>query len=477
MNIRSLAVVAHALPMFWICEVAHAHGFDERYDLPVPLGHVLVAACAVVLLTFLAAVMFMRTPLASPMARPGLVMRVPRPVLLSTRTVSAALFLLAVACGLWGTPDPLMNLAPTLVWIVWWVGMCFTCALICNIWPLLDPWRTAHDVLDALARRAGRPLGISLHWRWPPVLGLWPATLLLLAWSWLEVVQPLASTPFKLGVAALLWSTVNLAGMVMFGRVSWQANADVFAVMFSTLGRMAPLRLSIEERHAAARETVGATAGQIAFVMAMLSTVIFDGLHGGAAWLTFEGALKQAVPSLIDVNGRFAGTAGLIAVWLGFLLAYRMTLHITLALLKPHARKAALGARLALTLVPIAAAYNIAHNFSSLAIQGQNVVQLLSDPFGRQWDLLGTARWHPDIGLVDARLTWIVAVVAIVAGHMLSVWWSHRVALAAGVPSRRAALAMLPMTVLMVAYTAISLTLIAEPMVVPQTASTMAVPG
>ena len=38
--------------------------------------------------------------------------------------------------------------------------------------------------------------------------------------------------------------------------------------------------------------------------------------------------------------------------------------------------------------------------------------KLLSDPYGRQWDLFGTARFYPDISLVDARLTWAVALVA-----------------------------------------------------------------
>jgi hypothetical protein len=98
------------------------------------------------------------------------------------------------------------------------------------------------------------------------------------------------------------------------------------------------------------------------------------------------------------------------------------------------------------------------------------VFQLLSDPLGLQWDLFGTARWHPDIGLVDARLTWLVAVTAIVLGHAASIWWSHRVVLAAGVPPRRAAWGLLPLTLLMLACTALSLVLIAEPMVLPQTA-------
>ncbi len=446
---------------------ARAHGFDERYDLPVPLSYVVIAACAVVALTFLAAALFARPGGAPAQARWGIEIAVPAGVLRTARTAAWLLFVLTVAAALAGSSDPLMNLAPTLVWIVWWVGLAFVAALLCDLWPALDPWRSSFEVLDALARRAGRPAGLALGWRWPAWLGLWPATLLLLAWCWLEVVQPLASSPFKLGCAALLWTVVNGAGMAAFGRATWQAHADVFAVVFSTLGRMAPLRLRLPGD--APPEPVHAPAGLTAFVMAMLSTVIFDGLHGGAAWNAFEQALRAVAPmAWLDVNGRFAGTVGLLTAWAAFLLAYLATLHLSLAVLQPAIAPRVLAAQLAITLVPIAAAYNVAHNFSGLFIQGQTVFQLLSDPFGLQWDLFGTARWHPDIGLVDARLTWVVAVTAIVLGHAAAIGWSHRVVLAAGVAPRRAAWGLLPLTLLMLAYTAVSLVLIAEPMVVPQ---------
>ena len=125
--------------------------------------------------------------------------------------------------------------------------------------------------------------------------------------------------------------------------------------------------------------------------------------------------------------------------------------------------------------MPIAVAYNVAHNFSSLLIQGQNVLPLLSDPLGRGWNLFGTAGMHVNIGLVDAQLTWYVAIGAIVAGHVIAVWLAHRVALREFGAPRSAALASIPLTVLMVAYTAVSLSVIAEPMVAFEPALT--VPG
>jgi len=69
------------------------------------------------------------------------------------------------------------------------------------------------------------------------------------------------------------------------------------------------------------------------------------------------------------------------------------------------------------------------------------------------------------VALYTAWRFWYVAIGAIVAGHVISIWLAHRVALRELGTPRRALLATVPLTALMLAYTAISLTIIAEPMV------------
>jgi hypothetical protein len=482
------------------CLSARAHGFEERYDLPVPLAYVVVAACATVLLTFVVAVFFMRQPVLQPPLADAMPERSPASSLAALPTLPAPgssttvwtvkmlawlLFALTLGAALRGSSDPLMNLAPTMVWIIWWVGLSFVVVLLGHVWPALDPWGTTFDLLNACAKRLGLARGLALGWAWPACLGAWPAALLLLAWCWLEVVYPIATAPFKLGCIALVWTLVNIGGMVCFGKVVWQRHADVFALYFASLARMAPMRWHAGTPFLQWRSMgtglidspAASSAGQIGFVMAMLSTVLFDGLHSGAAWLVFEQGLKKVALHWMDMNGYFAGTVGLVVVWLVFLLAYVLTCVVCARLMaqatpssQPNPNKlgaAQLAALFAPTLIPIAAAYNIAHNFSNLLIQGQTILQLLSDPFGRQWDLFGTAKMYPDISIVDAKLTWFVAVIAIVLGHVVSIWLSHRVALRQGLTPHHTAIATLPLTLLMVAYTAVSLLVIAEPMVSP----------
>ncbi len=446
---------------------AQAHGFEERYDLPVPLAYVIAGACACVLLTFIAAVVWMRRPDVA-QARPSTSAplrqsstKQPAVSRWLVKGISFLLFALTLVSALWGTRDPLMNLAPTLIWIGWWVGLSFAVIILGNIWPLLDPWRSLFELLNAGAKMLGRRNGIALNWPWPARIGRWPATVLLLVWCGLEVIYPIAMSPLKLGCLAVVWSVINVTGMVCFGREVWQRHADVFAVYFSTLGR--------QFGNCPTAESEAPVAGKVGFVLAMLSTVLFDGLHGSATWGYFDGALTVWIPQWLDTNGYVAGILGLITVWLIFVAAYRLTCRLCFALIPTPASSSGNPlTRLFLpTLIPIAAAYLIAHNFSNLLIQGQTLISLLSDPLGRQWDILGTAKFYPDIGLVDAKLTWIVALAAIVGGHVISIWRAHRLALSMGLSGAHTAITALPLTLLMIVYTGISLMVLAAPMVSP----------
>ena len=120
-----------------------------------------------------------------------------------------------------------------------------------------------------------------------------------------------------------------------------------------------------------------------------------------------------------------------------------------------------------LSLVPIAIAYHLAHYFSLLAIAGQFIIPLASDPFGNGWDLFGTMLYRIDIGIVDARFIWYLSVVAIVTGHMIAVWLAHLTACQIFSDTALARRSQYPMLILMVGYTMLSLWILAQPIVEP----------
>jgi len=118
-----------------------------------------------------------------------------------------------------------------------------------------------------------------------------------------------------------------------------------------------------------------------------------------------------------------------------------------------------------LTLMPIALAYHLAHYLTYFVIYAQSVVPLASDPFGFGWDLVGTANYRIDIGVLDARFAWYTAVIAIVAGHIIAVYLTHFTALRVYGNKRSALRSQYPMVVAMVAYTVLSLWILAQPIV------------
>jgi len=473
MTVRRRSACRAGAMLLGMPAAAWAHAFDDRYDLPAPLSYFVAGATAAVALSFAVTVVFARrTPAIAPRHERVVTLGHLAPVVTTTAgACSVALLILTVIAGLYGTRDPVMNLAPTLVWIVFWAGLSLVAACIGNAWTFLDPWRTVFEWLHALARRLGRKQGIALGWRYPRALGAWPAVALLPAVGWVEVVYPEGAEPYRLACIVLTWSTVTLLGSVCFGRATWQRNVDVFAIYFATLGRFAPLAAGRESHTLVVRPPGRAltapdagSLAMVAFVLAMLATVLFDGLLSGENWWAFQAAVTRTFPLIGHRRGYVVGTLGLVGVWLLFLGAYLLSCSIAARLAgEPRARAMMLA--FALTLVPIAIAYNVAHNFSSLVIQGQQLIPLMSDPLGKHWDLFGTAGYRTKIGIVDARTTWYVAIGAIVAGHVVSIWLAHRVALRAPGTPRRAIAASAPLTVLMLAYTAISLSVIAEPMV------------
>lgn len=169
----------------------------------------------------------------------------------------------------------------------------------------------------------------------------------------------------------------------------------------------------------------------------------------------------SACGSTVPYRHHDARVAGLHAARDGVLRARCL---VTARLVRDHP-VAAVARLFALTLVPIAIAYNIAHYFTCLLVQGQMIIPLLSDPLGRKWDLFGTATYYPAIGLLGARFTWYLAISSIVTGHAISIWLAHRLALREFRTSRQSVIASIPLTVLMVVYTAISLRVMAEPLV------------
>jgi hypothetical protein len=453
---------------------ALAHGTGERYDLPLPLGYYVVGSALVVAVSFLVTAVFVyREPSAGRYLHLDLLhLRDGRGSLLRVlegllQIVGVLVLVATIAAGLFGNQHPARNLAPTLVWVAWWVGLGLFIALVADIWPPLNPWNTL-----ACWARWGASRALCAY---PKRLAEWPAVCTLLAFVWIELVTPYASSPRALASLALAYTLATLAAMRIYGREVWLANGEAFTLLFGLLGRFAPLALLPTSDAAIVRNgsrtlilrppgagLLGAEVRSnavVAFLLLMLAAVLFDGLLGTAFWR----AIEKWLPG--DDEGIIAATSGLAGIWLLFLAAYLGACAAMSVMTDRHTSVSIQSHCYALSLVPIAIGYAIAHNFSYLLVQSQTLAALASDPLGVGWNLFGTAGFEPNVGLVDARATWRIAVAAIVIGHVVSMVIAHVIALRIE-PTRHSAFRRLvPLTLLMVAYTAVSLSIIADPLV------------
>jgi hypothetical protein len=472
---------AGALFLCWMAAPAGAHGFGQRYELPLPLTFYLWGAAATVAFSFVVVGLFVRRSrrldtgarfdlLAHPMGR--LLAHLALPL----KLIVLVLFLATLYAGLFGNQDPYRNLAPTLVWIIGWVGLAYVSALFGDVWAVVNPWRTLFDAAERLWRQiTGRPLALDRPY--PRALGVWPAVALLLAFSWTELVYPTPAVPFHIACFALAYSAVTWTGMHLFGRDAWLRHGEVFGVVFSMIARLAPTEIKIGDRASGRPASwtlrpfgaglVGeaASPSMTAFVLLLLSTVLYDGLLTTPEWTAFEHALLAPLAGLGEAGAMLARSLSLIAFWLLFLGAYRIACGLMSWAVAGRRSSAEIAHDFVFTLIPIAIGYHVAHYLLFLLVQGQYIVPLISDPFGSGWNLFGTAGYRPDIALVGARFAWYTAVGAVLLGHIVAVYLAHLRAMR--VFDARAAVlrSQVPLTALMMVYTFVSLSILAEPIV------------
>jgi hypothetical protein len=171
------------------------------------------------------------------------------------------------------------------------------------------------------------------------------------------------------------------------------------------------------------------------------------------------------MPGSGETSGMVIRTVGLVAFWGLFFSAYLGICAVMSRLASGRRDPLEIARDFALTLVPIAIGYHVAHYLVFLLVQGQYIIPLLSDPFGWDWNLFGTAGYRVDIAVAGARFAWYTSVAAIVTGHVTAVYLAHVRALGIFEPHRIALATQVPLTALMVLYTFIGLSITAEPIV------------
>jgi hypothetical protein len=426
-----------------------AHAVQISYRFPLPIWIYVLAGGAAVLASAPAAVIAVE---ADPLAWRSRRFRVPglgRAGLI----VSTVLFLYALVVGLASPTDQshlfFENAMTVLVWVDFWVGLGIVCGLVGNIWDTVSPLSWAARAVDRTLERREAPQLV-----YPTRLGQWPAVVLVIGWSWAELIWAGAKDPRTLALLAIAYCVLTLVGAALFGAETWLGNAELFTVVARTFGRFAPLE--IRDGWARLRPYGSALldeplpAGGGALVVTLLATVVYDGFSQTTRYAQLETWVFDRA-SWLHHPVHLLDTLLMLLVIALFVGAY---------LLVAGSREVA---RLyAPTLIPIAVVYFAAHYFSYLLLAGQQTVGAIVDPFGLDWNPWGLGEYPIHRGVTPASAVWWAQVLLIVAGHVAAIFAAHRVALRQGTAPRRALLLQFPLVLLMVGYTMAGLWVLAQ---------------
>ena len=445
----AIATVALAAP-----SAVLAHALSNTYQSRLPLIVYLAGAAIAVGLSFaflLIADVRAEPPVVGEGRRPPAWLRY------LLRSIGLVGWLWIVAQGIAGGVSA-ADVTTLFLWVYGWVGVALVTALIFPVWHWLDPFTTLHDLGAALLGR----LGVS-SWataELPVALRRWPAVVGLVFFVWLELVGN-GGGPRSLFIVLVGYTAFTLAMMAQFGRDTWRRDGETFSVWFGVLGRLAPIALVGEsaEGRVARRPFAsgvllpGWTRVDVVLIAIGTASILFDGLSQTQPWFDVFGAPGVPIKTL--------QLFGWLAIVVGAALGVSRLVGVPAT---------------AAGLLPIAVGYLIAHYFTYLLIDGQRIIVAIADPFQQGWDLgnFGWAFFEPTSGFLPPGLVWTVQLAAVVGGHMLGAWGGHVVAAREsgarrGAPEHRRR--QVPLAVIMVALTTLTLWSLGQALVVQATAA------
>lgn len=462
------AGAAAALAVFALLpQAAGAHGLVGRADLPIPTWLFGWAAAIVLGASFAALSALWREPRFE-QPRERRVARLPRAVDFVGGALGIAFFGIVVYAGFAGSDVPTANLAPTSIYVIFWVGPVVLSVLFGDVFRAFNPWRSVAVAVAWVGRAVG--LGGRLRTRpYPERLGRWPAAFGILAFAWMELAYPPVerTDPSHLAVIAIVYAAVQLAGMALYGIEAWSRRGDAFGVYFNLFARLSPWArregvLYLRPPLSGAPSWDGMVSGSAALLCVAIGSTSFDGFSNGPAWADLSPDLQSLFKDLgagQELALELASTVGLLA-FIGLIaLFYRFGIQGMKTVGRGHDAHDLLG-RFAHSLIPIAFAYAVAHYFSLLVYQSQAMGYLISDPLGKGSDLFGTAGAGIDYNVISGSGIWYVQVGALVCGHVAGLVLAHDRALSTYSEPSEANRSQYWMLVVMVGFTSLGLWLL-----------------
>lgn len=440
-----------------------AHAFGERVELPIPLVAFVLGGAAVVAVSFVAVLPTKvdrrekDTPDATQVRR------------VSTLAGAVGLVLVAALCwaGLAGAQEVPENILPTVFWVYVWVVVPLLCGTIGDFTNGVNPYGFLAQLGEKLspAKRS-----------WPAWLGWWPAVVLIAAGTLAELIFNATTTlPRVIAWMLIGYAVYSVAMGALFGATAFRQRGELFTALFGLWGRLGYFRFGAPGRRGFAgglESPFERSVSRSIFVLLLLVSISFDGLLSTPQW----GRFQARHIAFNDIHGAYVFRS--VAFLVLTLVLYGVFLVFSTAVASAGGRHRSVFdtlSRLLPSLVPIAFGYLLAHYLQYVLINGQLILPLLGAPGGAGTNLHLPYPFNDSYEVhthfLPNAFYWYVDVAVIVAVHIVAVVLAHRSLARVGRTERTARRAEYPWIVAMVAYTALSLWLLAQPLTAAKSGS------
>jgi ferredoxin len=384
-------------------------------------------------------------------------------LLLTLKIVFVALFLLIIVAGLWGSPLPERNIAIVLTWNIWWTGVIVSVAFLGSAWCAVCPWDTLSNwlVRNRLWRR--NDSAPQLHRTLPASLrNLYPALLMLMILTWLELGVGITDSPYATASLALMMVVLATFTLVVFEGKAFCRYICPVGRTIGVYGQLAAVELRpIDTDICGQCETLACFHGtqtidpcptklvmgrlqestyciscgnctqscpdsniawrlrtpsveaiqdarphldESLFVLGLLALTGFHGLTMLPAWETWISALGRFLNDSGQLLVSFTTSLiGYVALVLG-LFTGCVVITSWLARTGSFARTFSV---LAFSVLPLAFAYHLSHNLNHLLRESGSLDLLLRNPLGTDTQPLSMAEKHERAGQLLISEDWL----------------------------------------------------------------------
>ena len=377
-------------------------------------------------------------------------------LLVAFRLFASAVFLTVIYAGLFGTAIPEKNIATVLTWTIWWSGVIISIFFVGSAWCAICPWDAIATwlVRQRLWKKARETSSLNL--RVPKILrSVWPAFLMFVGLTWLELGVGVTVSPYATALMALFMVVAATVSLVVYEK---KAFCRYFCAIGRTIGAyssIAPIALApitektcedcttLECYHGnedvepcptnlvmgrltqntyctscgacslscpyenvawrlrgigdeitnASRNTVlRGRVDEAWFILGLVALTIFHGITMMPYW---EGAIKELAYNIGDSGQLLTSfSIGMIISMVVPIILYVAAIKLTQQLMQTKEEYKRLFSAFALSALPLAFSYHIAHNLTHLVRESAGFWKVVANPLGKDALPLGSAELH-----------------------------------------------------------------------------------